>query len=155
MGRLWMGLIALALVACGSEDDEAPLPVVRTTVTFVYSASTFPDAGVAEDHAECVRIVGPTHIHPSWQGFPVVPFRNERRFWERTFDDVPVDTLLRVRVSDGNRCNRDPCGATTEDLTANDVSLTTPATTPGGCRPGQTTEPGLSFTVAEDGTITP
>ncbi|MEM6273853.1 MAG: hypothetical protein AAF735_01310 [Myxococcota bacterium] len=144
--------LGAASLGCGGEETT---PSPRTTVEFVYEAPTSRDRAVAEAFPTCVSAVGRTHIHPSWRGFSIVPFENEGDRWRIIFDDVPAGPLLRVRVSDGNSCDIDLCGATTENLFANSVELTERASTPGGCTQGQTTEPGLSFTVDTDGTVIP
>jgi hypothetical protein len=70
--------------------------------------------------------------------------------WEISFSDVPTGELLSIRVSDPNTCAENPTGASTENVFANDVRLTNIVDTP-----GSGIEPGLSFTVANDGMVTP
>ena len=70
--------------------------------------------------------------------------------WQITFDDVPVDSEQRIRISDPNACRTDPNGASTTNIFANGVLLTRVVDTP-----GNGTEPGLAFTVAAGGVVTP
>ncbi len=137
------GLGLAVLTGCGEPEEPPPPP--RAEVTFVYKASTernldLPDCGV-----------GDTHIHPSWRNFDVVKFTAFGPMeWRRTFSDVPVGVRVRIRVSDANYCDRDPNGATTENVFANDVQLRTIVDTP-----GNGPEPGLAFLVEADGTVKP
>ncbi|HLL53181.1 MAG TPA: hypothetical protein VK447_06540 [Myxococcaceae bacterium] len=135
--------VALAVLAGCGEPEQMMSP--RATVTFVYKAATernlaVPDCGV-----------GKTHIHPSWSNFEKVDLRaNGPMEWDFTFSNVPVGVLHRIRVSDANYCDRDLNGATTENVFANGVRLTSVVLTP-----GNGPEPGLSFLVLEDGTVKP
>lgn len=70
--------------------------------------------------------------------------------WEIAFSDVPVNARQSIRVSDGNACDQNPTGAATRNVSANDVLLTQIVPTP-----GSGTEPGLAFTAAADGRVTP
>lgn len=70
--------------------------------------------------------------------------------WEISFDDVPVNVRLSIRVSDGNVCTENPTGAATRNVFANDVRLVEVVPTP-----GSGTEPGLAFTVSPDGRVMP
>ena len=70
--------------------------------------------------------------------------------WQITFTDVPIAVRLSLRVSDPNVCIENPTGAATRNVSANDVPLVDVVPTP-----GSGTEPGLAFTVAADGTVTP
>jgi hypothetical protein len=143
MKRVTFGAwVALAVLAgCGEPE---PMLAPRAEVTFVYKASTernpaVPDCGVGE-----------THIHPSWRNYEKVDFRvNGPMEFFYTFP-VPAGVRHRIRVSDANYCDRDPNGATTENVFANGVQLTTVVPTP-----GNGPEPGLSFLVLEDGTVMP
>jgi hypothetical protein len=95
--------------------------------------------------------VGPTHIHPSWRGFALFPMTAVAADrWEITLNDVPVNARQSIRISDGNVCDENPTGAATRNVFANDVLLTDIVPTP-----GSGTEPGLAFTVAADGRVTP
>ena len=95
--------------------------------------------------------VGETHIHLSWRNFEKVNFQEYGAMeWRRTFADVPVGRRVSIRVSDANYCNRDPNGATTENVFANGVQLHSVVDTP-----GNGPEPGLSFLVEADGTVKP
>jgi hypothetical protein len=71
--------------------------------------------------------------------------------WTITFDDVPVGSRERIRVSDANVCSAENAtGAATANVRANGVLLTDVVDTP-----GSGVEPGLAFSVAGDGTVTP
>lgn len=141
----------LALSACSEGDPAEPPGSGPATVRFVYSASTIVDPAVAQAFPACVQGVGQTHIHPGWRNFvrvnmqAVAPDR-----WEIEFTDVPVVTEQRIRVSDPNVCAENPTGAATEGVQANGVLLDRVVDTP-----GSGIEPGLAFTVAADGTVTP
>jgi len=140
---LCAGVGLMVLSGCG-EPEEETLPA-RAEVTFAYLAPTERNLDVLD----CG--VGETHIHPSWRRFELVNFRefgpNE---WRRTFTDVPVGVRLSIRVSDANYCDRDPNGATTQNVFANGVQLYSVVDTP-----GNGPEPGLSFLVEADGTVKP
>lgn len=148
---LWscVSLVGLAVVACG--DDTAPARPTATTATVLiaYSAPTQPTLPVSVQ--ACVRGVGPTHVHPSWRGFVAVTMRIAAvdRF-ELSLDDVPVNQRVSIRVSDANACLENPTGAATRNVSANGIRLTDIVTTP-----GSGPEPGLAFTVAADGRVTP
>jgi hypothetical protein len=104
-----------------------------------------------DDIPGCVNGVGTTHIHPGWRNFArinmtaVGPDR-----WEISFSDVPVGGLQRIRISDPNVCASNPTGAATQNASANGTPLTRVVDTP-----GSGIEPGLGFTVSEDGSVTP
>lgn len=70
--------------------------------------------------------------------------------WEISFSDVPTNVRQSIRVSDGNACDENPTGAATRNVFANDVLLVQVVPTP-----GSGTEPGLAFTAAPDGRVTP
>lgn len=143
--------LALALAACGGDDPGAPGPPTRATVRFVYEASTTIDPSVAQQFPGCVQGVGQTHIHPGWRSFARVDMQPEGDDrWEATFGDVPIGTEQRIRVSDPNVCAQNATGAATEGVRANGVPLVRVVDTP-----GSGVEPGLAFTVAADGTVTP
>jgi hypothetical protein len=153
MGRAGVaGLALAAVVACGDGDAPAaaPPPSGRTTVTFEYVSPTATDPDVARRFPACVAGVGQTHIHPSWRGFDRVDLTPAADRWTIVFDDVPVGSRERVRVSDANACADNPTGASTRNLFAHGVALTEVVDTP-----GSGTEPGLAFTAAEDGTVAP
>jgi hypothetical protein len=139
----------LAALALGCGTSDAP-PVATATVAFVYLASTTTDPAVALAHPACVAEVGSTHLHPGWQGFDIVYMANGGDRWTVAFADVPVGTRQRIRVSDPNACSENPTGAATHDVFANGVLLTDVVGTP-----GDGIEPGLAFTVGEDGGVTP
>lgn len=148
------------LPALGCADDgEGSVERPTVTVVFDYFAPTERDTSVGESHPNCFVAVGHTHFHPSWKSFRLYPFEivGDDHF-QITFDRVPTGSLQRIRVSDPNACVRDPCGASTRNVFANGVELTRVVDTPGGCSFTNTTpadEPGLAFTVLEDGTVTP
>jgi hypothetical protein len=138
--------LGLALLAgCEAPEEVTPGVGLKAAVTFVYKAPTarnpaVPDCGV-----------GPTHIHPSWRRYELVElFPDGPDQWTRSFTAVPVGERLRIRISDANYCDRDPNGASTENVFANGVQLTTVVPTP-----GNGTEPGLSLYVEADGTVRP
>ncbi len=142
-------LLVVGAVACISGDTNGPTQV--TVVEFVYQASTSTDPDVAAAHAACVAGVGQTHIHPSWRSFSRIDMRAvgvER--WEITFEDVPIDVLQSIRVSDPNVCADNATGASTQNVFANAVLLANVVDTP-----GSGIEPGLSFTVDANRQITP
>ncbi len=143
-------LLQVGAVACISSDTNGPTVHV-TVVEFVYQAATSTDPDVAAAHAACVSGVGQTHIHPSWLNFSRINMRAvgvER--WEITFEDVPIDVLQSIRISDPNVCADNPTGAATQNVSANAVLLTNVVDTP-----GNGVEPGLSFTVDANRQVTP
>jgi hypothetical protein len=121
-------------------------------VRFEYRASTAVDEAVTAAHRGCAEIVGPTHIHPSWQDFRVVRLQAAGEdLWARTFFDVPVGSV-KIRVSDANECDVDPLGAVTGPyIYANGTLLTKVVQTPGDGTP----EPGFLLTVLEDSQVLP
>ncbi len=143
-------LLLVGAVACFSSDTNGPTVQV-TVVEFVYQASTSIDPDVAAAQAACVIGVGQTHIHPSWLNFSRIDMTAvgvER--WEITFENVPIDVLQSIRVSDPNICADNPTGAATQNVSANAVLLTNVVDTP-----GSGVEPGLSFTVDANRQVTP
>lgn len=153
--RLAPALVSIALLAFGGagcpNDDGNPTGSGFARVTFQYLAPTVTDPDVAAQFPDCVQGVGQTHIHPGWRGFARrdMTVAGQDR-WEAVFDDVPVGTEQRIRISDPNACATDPNGASTDNVFANGRRLTRIVPTPGN---GQ--EPGLAFTVAADGSVTP
>jgi hypothetical protein len=141
---------ALALAACGGSDDPSAAPGPPGAVTFRYEAATEIDPDVAARAPDCVAGAGRTHIHPSWRGFERVDMNAGPDGWTISFDDVPVGGRERIRVSDPNVCAENPTGAATRNVFANGVRLTEIVDTP-----GTGTEPGLAFTLGEDGAIVP
>ncbi len=147
--RAFLPLVVL-LAACGSDQPAAP-GAGFTTVEFAYLAATATDPAVAQAFPDCVNGVGALHIHPSWRNFVRINMTVaglER--WEITFDDVPTDVLVRIRISDPNTCADNPTGASTENVFANGIRLTMIVDTP-----GSGVEPGLGFTVDGEGRVTP
>ena len=157
----------LLAAACGSTDraPASPTPITpapvtpapappgaaAATVRFVYRASTSPRTDLPPSANECVQLVGRTHIHPGWREFGRIDMTAvgaDR--WEISFSDVPTNARQAIRVSDGNACDQNATGAATRNVFANDVLLVEVVPTP-----GSGTEPGLAFTVAPDGRVTP
>jgi hypothetical protein len=148
---LTLALAAALLSACGDGGRSPAAPDAPATVRFAYLASTTPRTDLPPSTSACVAGVGRTHIHPSWRNFARIDLTAvgaER--WEITFSDVPVNQRLSIRVSDGNVCDENATGAATRNVFANDVRLVEIVPTP-----GSGTEPGLAFTVAAGGIVTP
>ena len=143
--------LTVSATGCGGGDDSPTAPSRRASVTIIYRAATAIDPAVQAQFSNCVNGVRPTHVHPGWRGFAreVLPVCPPDRF-EITFTDVPVGSRQSLRISDPNACAIDPNGATTLHVFANSVLLTDVVGTP-----GNGTEPGLAFTAAADGTVTP
>ena len=155
------GLLVLSL-GCGGDPEILPPanptpapppqpPRPRVTVRFEYHAPTEIDPEIARRYRSCAGLVGHTHMHASWLGFDVVPFRPEGDdLWWLSVDDVPIG-YRRIRVSDANACPVHPTGAVeAHAVYANGVLLTRQVDTP-----GTGTEPGFSFTVDSEGVVTP
>jgi hypothetical protein len=141
------GLLIAAVVAvsCGTE------PATTATVEFAYTAPTAPDPVVAAQFPDCFQGVNQTHIHPGWRQYEASFLAADGADrWTITFDDVPVGVEQRFRINDPNNCDQNPTGATTAGITANGVTLTRVVDTP-----GSGLEPGLAFTVAANGVVTP
>jgi hypothetical protein len=151
MVRVLIPILQVVALGCGGMTTPAgPGPTILT-VRFAYLASTSPRTDLTPDQQACARAVGQTHIHPSWRNFARIDMRpvgTDR--WEISFDDAPVNVRLSIRVSDGNACTENATGAATRNVFANDVRLTEIVPTP-----GSGTEPGLAFSVAADGRVTP
>lgn len=146
--RLLVALVALiAVTGCG-DDEEAPATPPHATVSFEYVAPTATDPRVAAQFASCVTGIERTHLHPSWRGFARIDLIAAGDRWTVTVSDVPVGVRHRFRINDPNVCPENPTGAVTRGILANGVPLTGVVETPGP-------EPGLAFTVAADGTVTP
>lgn len=149
-----LSLTLLAAASCGSDSTAPPSPPPapkQITVDFSYRAPTSINPTVQQQFPSCVAGVGRTHIHPSWRGygrFDMIVTEEER--WGISFDDVTVGRSYRIRISDPNACATDPNGASTRNVFANGVQLTRIVDTP-----GNGPEPGLAFTVTEDGQIVP
>ena len=148
---LWVVTLIVSAAACGGGDDSPTAPIRPATVTITYRAATAIDPAVPAQFPSCVNGVSPTHVHPGWRGFAreILPAFPPDRF-EITFTDVPVGSRQSLRISDPNACAIDPNGASTQNVFANGVLLTDVVGTP-----GNGTEPGLAFTAAADGTVTP
>jgi hypothetical protein len=144
-------VFALAAAACSNEGAPASPSAGAATVRFVYRSATTPRTDLPPSARDCVQGVGRTHIHPSWRAFDrieMTPVGADG--WESAFSDVPVNVRQSIRVSDGNACDENPTGAATRNVFANDVLLIDVVLTP-----GSGIEPGLAFTVALDGRVTP
>jgi hypothetical protein len=161
-GHTLFVIAALLAAGCGSTERATASPTPLTpapttpgaataTVRFVYRASTSPRTDLPPAAQECVQLVGRTHIHPSWRGFAridMTPVGADR--WEISFSDVPTTARQSIRVSYGNACDQNATGAATHSVFANDVLLAEVVPTP-----GSGTEPGLAFTVASEGRVSP
>ena len=145
---LLVAWFSISASACGGGGVDQP--GATATVTFVYQAATTLDPAVAAQFPACVGEVGATHLHPSWFGFELAYMTAGVNQWVATFDGVPVGGRLRIRVSDPNVCASSPTGAATQGVYANGVLLTDVVGTP-----GIGTEPGLAFTLAAGGAVTP
>jgi hypothetical protein len=138
--------------ACGDDGYDsptAPTPT-RARVDIVYLAQTTTRPEVAAQHPACVQGVGMTHIHPGWRDFAAIPLDNGGDRWRISFADVPVGAEQSFRINDPNGCVLNPTGAVTTNISANGVGLTRVVPTP-----GSGSEPGLAFSVAANGTVTP
>lgn len=141
---------SLAMGCGGGSGPSAPAPVTVTSVRFEYKAPTASRTDLSTQAQACVRMVGLTHMHPSWQQFSRVnlsPLPPDR--FQITLSDVPVGGVVSFRINDGDLCDENPTGAATRDVFANDVALRENTTTP-----GTGPEPGFAFTVSADGRIT-
>jgi hypothetical protein len=145
-------LFLLLTAACSSSDPTSPPAPGAATVTFEYRAATAPDLQVRARFPACFDGVGTTHIHPGWRNFARIDLITQgAMLWSIRFTDVPVGSEQRIRISDGNTCSAtNPTGASTTNVFANGVLLARIVPTPGAG-----TEPGLAFTVAANGTVTP
>ena len=142
--------ILIQFMACATvtPSDEV------TTVKFEYMAATTIAPAIANQFPDCVNGVGQTHFHPSWLAFGRFNMTAVGAdLWTITFDDVPTDALQSLRVSDPNACANNPTGASTDNVSANGVPLSTIVETPGSGPTGL--EPGLSFTVNDAGIVLP
>ncbi len=149
-----LSITLLVTARCGGDSTAPPPPpprAERITVDFAYLARTRVDPAVREQFPSCMEGVGNTHIHPSWRNFSRFDMSvvDERR-WGISFHDVTVGRQYRIRISDPNACATDRSGASTRNVFANGVPLTRVVDTP-----GNGPEPGLAFTVTEDGQIVP
>ena len=144
-------ILILGLVGCssGGPPDGGTMGPSVTTVQFVYMASTATDPAVAALFPGCVQVVGTTHIHPEWRSFARINMTAvgaDR--WEIVFSQVPVGMENRIRISDPNACATDPNGASTQNVLANGILLTSVVSTP-----GNGLEPGLAFSVDLGGQV--
>jgi len=142
-----LALCVLAGVALSCSASPVAPGTPRTTVQFVYRASTAPDASLPPSTDNCQRFVGTTHVHPSWRNFQVTAlFAVGTDRWEVTLDDVPVGRNS-IQVADANACLTDPDGWVTQNVFANGVGLVEVIAVGSG--------KALAFTVAADGRVTP
>jgi hypothetical protein len=140
---------ALTSTAC-DDSPESPTDSTVATVQIVFLGSTVRRTDLPASAQTCANAVGPTHVHPSWRNFAVVPMQPvplDR--YEFTFTDVPIGTRVTFRVNDQNFCDENPTGAVTRNIFANGNRLAQNATTP-----GNGDEPGYAITVAANGAIT-
>ena len=133
-----------------AERAAAGAPTGTTaTVRIVFRGLNARRTDLPTSAQACINGVGGTHTHPSWRNFaaillqPVPPDR-----YEITFDDVPVDTRVSLRINDQNSCDQNPTGAVTRNVSVNNVDLVQNATTP-----GQGDEPGFAFAVTAAGRV--
>jgi hypothetical protein len=141
-------IAALSSTAC-DDSPESPTDSTVATVHIVFLGSTARRTDLPASAQACAGAVGPTHVHPSWRNFAVVPMQPiplDR--YELTFTDVPVGTRVTFRVNDQNFCDENPTGAVTRNILANGVRLAQNATTP-----GNGDEPGYALTAAGNGAI--
>ncbi len=124
-------------------------PEVLVRVEFEYRATTTRNPDIITNYRDCASLVGPTHIHTSWNDYDAYPLSvRGDALWVATFDDVPVG-VRKIRVSDANACPKNPTGAVTDLVVyANGVLLDTRVDTP-----GTGTEPGFGFFVNEEGIV--
>jgi hypothetical protein len=145
-------LAAAGLAAIGCDDSyNPPIGPGSTTPSLrvVFQGSTTRRTDLPPSAQPCVNGVGPTHIHPSWRGFAVIPLQAvppDR--YEITLNDVPIGMRVSFRVNDQNFCDENPTGAVTRNIFANDVRLIQNATTP-----GSGDEPGYALIVAANGAV--
>ena len=140
-------IVLLALWSC-SASSPVPPGTSRTTVQFVYRASTAPDPSLPPSTDNCQRFVGSTHVHPSWRNFQVTALTavgTDR--WEVTLDDVPVGPRNSIQVADANACLTDPDGWVTQNVFANGVAIVQVVQVGSG--------KALAFTVTADGRVSP
>ena len=141
-------IAALTSTAC-DDSPESPTDSTVATVQIRFLGSTTRRTDQPASAQACAAGVGPTHTHPSWREFAVVPMQPippDR--YELTFTDVPVGTRVTFRVNDQNSCDENPTGAVTRNIFANGNRLTQNATTP-----GNGDEPGYAITVSANGAI--
>ena len=149
--RLHLPLITIAVAAAIGCDDGPSSPGSSTppSVRIVFQGATARRGDLPSSAQACIDGVGPTHIHPSWRSFAVVPLQAvppDR--YEITFTDVPVGARVSFRINDQNFCDENPTGAVTRNVFANDVRLVQNTTTP-----GNGPEPGYALTIAANGGI--
>jgi hypothetical protein len=78
---------------------------------------------------------------------PLQPLSPDR--YEITFDDVPVDARVSLRINDQNSCDQNPTGAVTRNVSVNRVDLLQNTTTP-----GHGEERGFAFSITATGRVT-
>ena len=151
--RVWVLAVAAAvsLGILGCDEPNAPsYPTTRPgSVRIVFLGSTTRRSDLPASAQTCANNLGPTHIHPSWRNFAVIPLQPvppDR--YEIAFTDVPVDTRVSFRVNDQNACDENPTGAVTRNILVNAIRLVQNTTTP-----GNGDEPGFAFAIASTGII--
>ena len=108
----------------GAEGSSPTAPSTTVTVRFDYRAATALIPNLPASTSTWVSGVGRTHFHPSWRDFERIDMQVVGAdLWQITFTDVPTDERLSLRVSDPNVCTKNPTGAATRDVSANDVLL--------------------------------
>ena len=144
----WLIAAVSTLTSFACTDGPAS-PAQPLSVRVAFAGSTTRRADLPASAQGCVDGVGPTHIHPSWRSFAVIPLTPvPPARYEIAFSDVPVGTRVTFRINDQNFCDENPTGAVTREVFVNDVRLVQNATTP-----GNGDEPGYAITVSADGTV--
>lgn len=143
------GLVLVSTVAAACSNPVSPTPTKSVEIVYrglVSLRPDFPDA-----FRDCASGVLVTRVHPSWRGYAAVPMSAVLTLdaWNFTFQDVPVNETVRFRINDKNWCDQNATATVLRDVSANGVSLTPNATTPGPAGD----EPGFAFTVDASGVV--
>ena len=137
-------VLSLSIAACADRPDTPR--ETRVQITFRGDVELHP--GLLDSVPDCVTRVLVTRVHASWQRYEAVAMiAVPPGMWQITFDDVPIDEAVRLRINDKNWCDRTATGAVLAEVTANGVPLVQNTTTPGG------EEPGFAFTVDASGRV--
>ena len=140
-------VLSLSIAACADRPDTAR--EIRVQITFRGDVELHP--GLLNSVPDCVTRVLVTRVHASWHRYEAVAMiAVPPAMWLITFDDVPIDEAVRIRINDKNWCDRTPTGAVLAEVTANGVPLAQNTTTPG---PNGGEEPGFAFTVDASGRV--
>ena len=140
-------VLGLSIAACADRPDTPR--ETRVQITFRGDVELHP--GLLDSVPDCVTRVLVTRVHASWQRYEAVAMiAVPPAMWQITFDDVPIDEAVRIRINDKNWCDRTPTGAVLAEVTANGVPLAQNTTTPG---PNGGEEPGFAFTVDASGRV--